>query len=180
MTATFAIPLDAAHVDAAGCLRDRLGAPRDAPPAIFHVSLLVVLKPQDDGALSDAADRVAARLPAFSVRARDLGVFLDGEASPVLHVPVVRSSALARLHRLLFDELADRGFEIEGRSHPDAWIPHVTIWRDGLTPDLLGAAIRRYASGEPVAWNMRASRLGCLDERGWTSDRRLGVSRCQA
>lgn len=166
MTATLCIPLDADHLEAVRALRVRLGAPEDAPPQRPHVSLLVVIGEYDLRALADVPARLASPLDVCHVLARDLGVFVDGASSPVIHVPVVRSPALSRLHQSAFDAVVELGCTIEGRSHPDRWMPHITLWRDTLTPELLGAALVRYASGPSVAWRLRVDRLAWLDDAG--------------
>jgi 2'-5' RNA ligase len=178
MTATLAIPLDAAHVDAVQHLRRRLGIGLDAKPVLPHVSLLVISDFEDLRGVRAGVHAVAERFAPFAIRAGDIGIFLDGDGTPVLHVPVARSSLLSRLHRSAYDAATDRGAAVDGHSRPDFWMPHITIWSGDTTPEALGRAIAEYAAGPPISWSVPASALAWLDETGVLHAEPLGMAPC--
>lgn len=86
--------------------------------------------------LRDALFHVAQDYAPFRVRTGGLGVFSLG-AKPILHLPLVRTDAMSRLHRDLFTTLAGVGTGVHPLYAPDAWIPHVTLAHTGVTLDNL-------------------------------------------
>lgn len=160
---TVGVALDRDHVDAVRCLQRRLGVPateRSSPP---HITLVVVLEAPDRATVDAAVAAVAARTPAFTVRARGLGVFHDGGGGPVLHVPVVRTPELARLHQDVHDAVVAAGGVVEGRSAPASWSPHITLWDRGLTADRLACAVADLVSAPPIAWTVPVASLVTMD-----------------
>jgi hypothetical protein len=81
---------------------------------------------------------IAARFKPFQVNTAGLGIFL--KPSPVLFVPVVRGTALERIHRLLwraFPPLEGKG----GFYSSDQWMPHITLARGDLSNAILPGVI---------------------------------------
>lgn len=159
---TVGIPLDDDHVAAVCGIRRRLGTPRVSRPSSPHISLLVLLDAPDQHAIDEAVRSVAARTARFAVRARGFGVFDDGDGPPVLHVPVVRSTELARLQGDTYETMAALGAKIDGHYAPTSWLPHVTLWDRVPTVDKLAAAVVELAAGPPIAWSVPVSCLATM------------------
>lgn len=162
---TLGVPLDRDHAAVVRDLAARLGSPPSDIPLCPHVSLLVLLDDPQRTSVDAALRRVAARTPPFSVRARDFGAFDDGDGGLVLHVPVVRTTALASLHRELFDAVTAAGARVDGHYTPASWFPHVTLW-DRLTPSALASAVATLAARPPLAWTLPVTHLSRLEASG--------------
>lgn len=162
---TVGIPLDHDHVAAVRCLQRRLGVPSTDRSPRPHITLVVVLEAPDRVCLDAAVQAVAARTLGFTVRARGLGVFHDGGGGPVLHVPVVRTPELARLHQDVHDSVTAVGGVVEGRSAPASWSPHITLWDRSLTADRLACAVADLVAAPPIAWSVPVTSLVTMDHR---------------
>ena len=76
----------------------------------------------------------AARFKPVKVHTTGLGLFM--RPAPVLYVPVVRATALDRIHRLLwkaFPPLQGNG----GYYSPNLWMPHITLAVGDLKAEML-------------------------------------------
>lgn len=158
-SATVCFLLDDDHASAVRALRERLGVPEPPVTTWPHVSLSVVLGQVDGAALEEVVATVSGRVEPFTVRARDFGVFEDHKRGLVLHVPVVRTAALAQVNEELDRALDAAGLALEGHYRPWSWFPHVTLWSHTLTPAALSVAVRQLAESPPLAWTLSLREL---------------------
>ena len=87
--------------------------------------------------------RFASQSRRFKVHAGGLGIFTG--FTPVLYIPVVRTSELSRFHLLLLRRIASIGSGISEYYKPDLWIPHITLARTGVNQRPLAEIIGRLA-----------------------------------
>jgi 2'-5' RNA ligase len=167
---TIGVPLDGDHAAAVDAIRRRLEVPSSPRPLVPHLSLAVLLEVPPDADIDGVITEIASRTPPFSVRARGFGVFHDGDGGLVLHLPVVRTAALALLHDAVVDAFTAAGRQIEGHYTAASWFPHVTLWAHTLTPALLRRAIGRLATGPPLGWTLPVTRLVRLESTGVTAE----------
>jgi 2'-5' RNA ligase len=167
---TIGIPLAGDHGVAAMsfvdglCAQSGVALRRQASP---HISLAVVLQSPDVEVVDELVAEAARRFAAFSVRARGVGLFTGVDDDDlVLYAPVVRSERLARLHRALFDTLTAADTHVEGHYHPDAWLPHVTLCHEALTPERVGIVASALARSHGLAWTLPVERLARLGPNG--------------
>ena len=163
---TLGVPLDADHESVVRRVRRRLGVPVGATTPCSHISLLVLPGGSTGAAIEAALGAVAGRTRAFSVRARGLGVFHDGDGGLVLYVPVVRTPELAQLHLDLYETVVATGARIDGHYAPSSWFPHVTLWDRSLTPEAVGAAVTTMAGRPALAWTLPVTHLAALRTGG--------------
>jgi 2'-5' RNA ligase len=98
---------------------------------------------------------VARELTPFAVRAHGYGVFAgDADSDLSLHVAVVRTRALDRLHARVHDALGRAGAEVAGTTGPAAWTPHITLLDRGLTPRLLGRSVELLTCRPHRSWSV--------------------------
>ena len=83
--------------------------------------------PEIQAALEDCSDRTAP----LSLQSLGLGMFLS--PLPVIYSPVIRSTELTDLHRILWETIGRLGGRMFGLYAPDRWIPHVTLAQFDLT-----------------------------------------------
>lgn len=162
MALTVGVPLASDHAAAIEDLFRRLRARtelRELPRPTPHLSLLVVLDAPPLDVVDDLLGDVARRTTAFSARARGYGVFADELDELVLYAPVVRSDALAQLHRNLFEAFTKSGARIDGHYHPDTWLPHVTLFHRHLTPERLGEIVASLATTRMITWRLTVDHL---------------------
>lgn len=163
-----AIPLDADHVRALADLVGGLtvatglaGAERSHP----HITLTAHSGEAREAAL-EAVEEVAAATTPFTVHAHGYGFFTGDRSSELsLHVPVVRTEALAALHRDVCAALADAGADVAPWCGPDLWSPHVTLLDRGLDPLALGEAAAWLAQRHHPSWQIPVDRLAYTG--GW-------------
>lgn len=74
-------------------------------------------------------------------RSASLGLFL--KPAPVLHLAVVRSPELERMHRQLWDLVETCAAEMHALYRPDLWVPHITLAQGDLEPEHVPEALRR-------------------------------------
>jgi 2'-5' RNA ligase len=163
---TVGMLLDDDHAEAVRRVRQRLGAPATRDPVIPHLSLAVLLDVPPEQQMDLALHSVAARTPPLTVRARGFGVFHGGAGDLVLHVPVVRTDALARIHGDVLDALSGIGAVSDGHYTAPSWFPHITIWDRSLTSTALGRAAALLADGPALAWTLTLTDLARLSSGG--------------
>lgn len=82
---------------------------------------------------------IASETKPFPMRCSGLGLF-TGER-PVLYIPVVRTEALSRFHRLVWERIWDLSASPSPFYSPDAWMPHITLAHGDLDSDNLHCAL---------------------------------------
>ena len=105
-------------------------------PAGIHLTLAFLGELTDEqlAEATEATEAAAQRVRAFSYRLSHLGIFGSPRHPRVIWMGIEEpSGVLLRLHRILNQELEQRGFEIETRP----FSPHLTLARvkSPLTPD---------------------------------------------
>lgn len=96
-----------------------------------------------------------SRFKPIQVQTTGLGLFVI--PAPVLHIPVVRATALDRIHRLLwkaFPPLSGDG----GYYSPDQWMPHITLAVGDLKAEMLPEVIG-LLSGRDFHWKILLDNL---------------------
>jgi 2'-5' RNA ligase len=100
-----------------------------------------------------------ARRP-LAVRAHGYGMFTGDRASDLsLHVMVVRTRELDRLHRRTHAALGAAGACLAGNTDPGVWTPHITLLDRGLTPAKLGRAVEALAQRSHRSWTVGLTAL---------------------
>lgn len=110
-----------------------------------------------------AADALAPVVRAdrpLTVRAHGYGMFTGDRASDLsLHVMVVRTRELDRLHRRTHAALGAAGACLAGNTDPGVWTPHITLLDRGLTPAKLGRAVEALAQRPHRSWTVGLTAL---------------------
>lgn len=96
--------------------------------------------------LEHVLQRFASQSRRFKVHAGGLGIFTG--FTPVLYVPVVRTSELSRFHLSLLRRISSNGSGLSEYYEPDLWTPHITIARTGVNQRPLAEIIGRLARKE--------------------------------
>lgn len=118
----------------------------------------------DVGAASAGLHSLASRLAPFRVRTAGLGIFCA--AKPVLHVPVVRSRELERLHEEVWRALGQPPVGDVARFYgPEMWVPHVTLAQGDLDPDRLAEVVRALSTRD-FHWEMEVNNLSLIYDIG--------------
>jgi 2'-5' RNA ligase len=157
------IPLTGDHQASVGALTE-LAAGRAALPQLDgrprpHVTILAYSGLLRAHALT-VVQRVVASVAPFTMHAHGYGLFVGDDPGELsLHVPVVRTAALERLHADLSTAIAQAGACVAGWTWPGEWSPHITLLDRGLDPDLLAAAVRRLAQHHHPSWRIRVDHI---------------------
>ena len=105
---------------------------------------------------------LASQVTPFKARLTGLGVFTGD--NPVVFIPVVRNSALTRLHQLLWEHVAEIATDLAGYYHPERWIPHVTLVRGDVDHENLGQIVRRLSEHD-VNWEVTIDHIALIFDR---------------
>jgi 2'-5' RNA ligase len=111
--------------------------------------------PQVESALRS----IAAEAKPFPMRCSGLGLF-TGER-PVLYIPVVRTEALSRFHRLIWERVGRLSKSPSPYYDPGAWMPHITLAHGDLDVDNLPCALRNLA-GRAFDWEAIVDNLALV------------------
>lgn len=152
-------PLDPDHARVVESLSHDLAADLgiaagQATPGRPHVTVASYTGLEPPAAAA-ALTPLLARIPPFTVRAHGYGVFAgDSDRDLSLHVMVVRTPALGRLHAEIHRVLCAAGADVEGTTGPGNWTPHITLLDRGLTPELLGRAVELLTRRPHRTWSV--------------------------
>jgi hypothetical protein len=83
----------------------------------------------------------------------------DRDTDLSLHVMVVRTRELDRLHRRAHAALTAAGACMAGNTDPGVWTPHITLVDRGLTPARLGRAVEALAQRPHRSWTVGLTAL---------------------
>jgi len=172
-------PLDPDHARVVAQLSHDLAAelgidPEGAAPRRPHITVASYVGLEPARAAAALAPALAAVAP-FTVRAHGYGVFAgDTDSDLSLHVMVVRTRALDRLHRQVHRALGDAGACVAGTTDPAAWTPHITLLDRGLTPRLLGEAVEILTRRSHRTWSVRVASV-TVARRGAREDTEVGL-----
>jgi 2'-5' RNA ligase len=100
-----------------------------------------VAEDYDEQACQSRLRELAARTRPFRVRTAGLGIFTV--ASPILYISLVRSPALAELHRQVWDGVGQSApSPVTHYYHPEEWAPHITLAQGDIDQDRLADIVR--------------------------------------
>jgi 2'-5' RNA ligase len=106
----------------------------------------------------------------FTVQTTGLGIFTGPQ--PVLHIPVVRTPELTRLHEELWQAIGDGPKGTLPLYHPRQWIPHITLAygdiHNHMLPDLI-----RYLDGRSFSWEIWIDNLVMVLRGGTPQERHV-------
>jgi 2'-5' RNA ligase len=122
-----------------------------------------VARDYDLDALADVVAGLAAGARALRVQTAGLGVFTG--ASPVLHLPIVRSPELARFHVAVWSAGSVAANKLDQHYHPASWTPHVSLAFGDTTPAKVAAAVE-LLSERDLAWDLELDNLAIIKGAG--------------
>ena len=93
--------------------------------------------------LETTLQQVAAETPLFVAHTTGLALF-TGER-PVIYIPVVKTPQLAELHTEIWTRTAPASFGRSAYYAPEAWMPHVSLAYEDVSPDNVGRVMERLA-----------------------------------
>lgn len=106
---------------------------------------------------------IAEQTADFQVRTSGLGIF-PGE-SPVLYLPVIKSSPLMQLHQILWDQVLPAVENVSSYYAPEQWVPHITLALMDLNQENLTCAINSIAY-EPIELISKVDNLMIVEQEG--------------
>lgn len=146
-------------------LHDGWGIERSHPLALPHLTLAAVHGSPDAGQVASVLEPLSEEWPPFPVTTAGYGVFLGhGATSPVLHLAVTRTPRLSRLQAAVVGLLAGAGYQVDGLFDPEHWRPHVTLGDEGLTPAMVGGAMRHLVEARRGHWTLEVDNVSLLAE----------------
>jgi 2'-5' RNA ligase len=89
----------------------------------------------DWSGLETVLEEITAEIHPFTVQTTGLSIF-TGE-NPVVYIPLVRTSELSRIHKIVWDRITPLGTEVSPFYSPPLWMPHITIGSGDVTHENL-------------------------------------------
>jgi 2'-5' RNA ligase len=124
-----------------------------------HVSFHIL----DGYSLTTIQDRLHDTVTRFKpIKVKTAGIGLFVTPAPVLYIPVVRATALDRIHRLLwkaFPPLTGSG----GYYAPNEWMPHITLAVGDLKAEMLPEVIGVLSSRD-FHWEITLDNLTFVEQ----------------
>jgi 2'-5' RNA ligase len=145
------------------------------PPSALitpHISLHVA-ESYDLSKILDPLARIAADARPFEVRLHGLGMFTG--LVPVLYLNVIRDASLSALQKQIWQALEPVASRSSPYTHPQDWVPHVTLAMGGLTPERL-ICILDDLFHQPLDWRTPVDHLAVTtvqDDGRWAVERRF-------
>jgi len=93
--------------------------------------------------LEEALDHLSRVTSPLLVRAGGLGIF-TGDL-PVIYIPLVKDTALARFHQEMWAQTQAFAHHNNPYYAPDLWVPHISLALQDVTRENIGCAIERLA-----------------------------------
>lgn len=122
-----------------------------------------VARDYDLDVLQEAVASVARGARALRVQTAGLGVFTG--ASPILHLPIVRSPELARFQVAVWSAASVAADKLDQHYHPASWVPHVSLAFGDTTPAKVAAAVELLAERD-LAWDVELDNLAIIKGAG--------------
>jgi 2'-5' RNA ligase len=163
------MPLDDSHRDALDVLVRGIAAAAGvhaSPASPAHITL-AAFRGVARETLASALTAALRWTGPFTVHAHGFGLFAGRDPGQLsLHVDVVRSPDLERVHELVLHELLVLGADVAPWSEADAWSPHITLLDRGLDPSGVGVAAAWLAQRHHPSWQIPVRRLLVTGGRG--------------
>ena len=99
----------------------------------------------------------------FRAHAGGIGLFTGKKL--VVHIPLVRCSALNRFQRAIWHGLEGTGTGVVQHFHPELWIPHVTLAYHGLTAEILPHLVQ-WMAARSFAWDFHVDHVQVIKDQG--------------
>jgi 2'-5' RNA ligase len=115
----------------------------------------------DFAALEAAIGRITAETPPFNVRTAGLSLFTGPR--PVLYIPVVKDEPLLKLHARIWEAALAASQDASPYYSPPAWMPHISLAYEDLTPENIGAVMEALAF-RSFAWEMTIDNIALIYE----------------
>jgi 2'-5' RNA ligase len=123
-----------------------------------------VAESYDVEAVESVLRDVAGRTRPFRVRTAGLGIFTV--ASPILHIPIVRSPELTAFHAELWRALPQTPTgKVAAYYQPEAWVPHITLAHGDVDAAKVGEVIARL-SARNFHWEITVNNLSLIYDTG--------------
>lgn len=107
---------------------------------------------------------VARQMPPLRVRATTFGVF--PVAQPIIYLSVVRTEALSRLHRRLWEATAGLAAGMVTHYHPQYWIPHITLAHGDVARENL-ADVLYWLQEHALDWELSIDNVALIYAEGF-------------
>ncbi|MFD2247840.1 2'-5' RNA ligase family protein [Pontibacter ruber] len=127
-----------------------------------HLTLLTAEIP-DKEELVEYLEQTSLETRPFKIRTTGLGIF-PGE-TPVIYIPVLRTTLLNQLHVRLHRDISEMSTEMGVYYNPNMWLPHISLALGDTTPQLLGPVLSFLCSYN-FNWEITIDNLCILEKRG--------------
>lgn len=124
------------------------------PHISFHGAVGYDLDPLDQ-----QLSAISRQIKPFKIHTAGLAVFTG--AKPVIYIPVVMSTVLLEIHRLLWETTSQFGKRVNRLYQPGAWVPHITLLHHTVGLDCINDIFSQYLE-ESFAWEIEISRLAVI------------------
>ncbi len=157
-----------------GILEDiekRYGIESVYAPAIPHFSYHVA-EDYDSGLLKSILQRFSKNTAEFEIKTTGLGIF-PGER-PIIYIPIVRSPKLVHFHRTLWQKIRQTCRGVLDYYHPERWMPHITLAREGVNAGNLPGIVELVSRYE-LNWEISINNISFIYNWGSKQEVRFSL-----
>jgi hypothetical protein len=112
-------------------------------------------------ALEETLQMVADEAAPLRISTAGIGLFTG--PAPVLYIPVVKTSALVKLHSRIWERFSSCGRGISAYYHPAGWMPHISLAYLDLTPVNVGGIVKDLVVRD-FTWDMTIDNIAYIHE----------------
>ena len=112
-------------------------------------------------ALKKCMEEIAAETHPFTVQTNGLGIFSG--YLPVIYIPLVRTEALSKLHRLIWESTQEIRTNIVSYYAPENWTPHITLAYEDIKRGNISCAMQKLAF-QNFKWKFEVDNLSFIQQ----------------
>ena len=115
--------------------------------------------------LEETAHEVSVKTQPLQITTAGLGLFTGPQ--PVIFISVVKSPALAAVHRMIWQRFENVCEGVSPLYSPDSWMPHISLAYEDVTPVNIGPAMQ-WLAFQDFNWKMTIDNLSYICEPSGT------------
>ncbi len=104
---------------------------------------------------------ITHNIPPFQLRTNGIGLFTG--ARQVIHIPILKSCQMIKIHDQLWQAIKFYANELNPLYGPDLWTPHITLVHDNLNPENIGSIVN-YLAAQMYNWEMTIDQIALVSD----------------
>lgn len=107
-------------------------------------------------ALKNTLEEISEEIPPFTLHTNGIGIF--SWVRPVIYIPLVRTTALSKVHQQIWTRVEKLSPNISPYYAPKNWLPHISLAFMDVAPDNISCAMQELAF-ETLHWEIKIDKI---------------------